>query len=114
MNKSNNLKKIMIAGASGMVGNAIKRALLNSKEHNSQRYEIFTPSRSELNLLNFQEVENWFQENSPDIVFLAAAKVGGIFANQNYPSEFILDNLKIQTNVIVFSKFTPQNLTHVH
>ena len=104
MNNSNNLKKIMIAGASGMVGNAIKRAFINSEEYNSQKYKILTPSRSELNLLSFQEVENWFQENSPDIVFLAAAKVGGIFANQNYPSEFILDNLKIQTNVIEISK----------
>ena len=53
MNNSKNLKKIMIAGASGMVGNAIKKAYLNSKKYNSQVYEILTPSRNELNLLNF-------------------------------------------------------------
>ena len=103
MNKSNNLKKIMIAGAAGMVGNAIKRAYLKSAKHNSQTYEILTPSRSELNLLDFQEVKNWFKENCPDIVILAAAKVGGIFANKNNPSDFILDNLKIQTNLIEIS-----------
>ena len=103
MNKSNNFKKIMIAGAAGMVGNAIKRAYLKYAKHNSQTYEILTPTRSELNLLDFQEVKNWFKENCPDIVILAAAKVGGIFANKNNPSDFILDNLKIQTNLIEIS-----------
>ncbi len=103
MNNSNNLKKIMIAGASGMVGNAIKRAYLNSEKRNSQIYEILTPSRNELNLLNFEEIKNWFEKNRPDIVILAAAKVGGIFANKNNPSEFILHNLKIQTNLIEIS-----------
>ena len=88
MNNSNSLKKIMIAGATGMVGNAIKKAYLNSERHNSQKYELLTPSRNELNLLNFEEVENWFERNSPDIVILAAAKVGGIFANKNNPAEF--------------------------
>ena len=66
----------MIAGASGMVGNAIKRAYLNFKKQNNKTFEILTPSRSELNLLNFQEVLNWFKKNNPDIVILAAAKVG--------------------------------------
>ena len=103
MNNSNSLKKIMIAGATGMVGNAIKKAYLNSEHHNSQKYELLTPSRNELNLLNFEEVKNWFERNSPDIVILAAAKVGGIFANKNNPVEFILHNLKIQTNLIEIS-----------
>ena len=103
MNNSTKLKKIMIAGASGMVGNAIKRAYLNSEKHNSQIYEILSPSRNELNLLNFEDVKNWFKENNPDIVILAAARVGGIFANKNNPSDFILDNLKIQTNIIEIS-----------
>ena len=103
MNNTNNLKKIMIAGSSGMVGNAIKRAYLKSRKNNSQKYEILTPSRTELNLLNFEEVNNWFKKNCPDIVILAAAKVGGIIANKNNPSEFILDNLKIQTNLIEIS-----------
>ena len=100
MNNSNSLKKIMIAGATGMVGNAIKKAYLNSEHNNSQKYELLTPSSNELNLLNFEEVKNWFERNSPDIVILAAAKVGGIFANKNNPAEFILHNLKIQTNLI--------------
>ena len=104
MNNSNNSTKIMIAGASGMVGNAIKRRYLKAEKYNSQIYEILTPSRNELNLLNFEEVKNWFEENCPDIVILAAAKVGGIFANKNNPADFILHNLKIQTNLIEISK----------
>tara|TARA_Y100000287_G_scaffold184207_1_gene184707 strand:- start:1016 stop:2026 length:1011 start_codon:yes stop_codon:yes gene_type:complete len=103
MHNSNTLKKIMITGASGMVGNAIKRAYLNSEKRNSKMYEILAPSRNELNLLNFEEIKNWFKKNRPDIVILAAAKVGGIFANKNNPSEFILHNLKIQTNLIEIS-----------
>ncbi|MAN49234.1 MAG: GDP-fucose synthetase [Flavobacteriales bacterium] len=103
MNNSNNSTKIMIAGASGMVGNAIKRRYLKAEKYNSQMYEILTPSRNELNLLNFEEVKNWFEENCPDIVILAAAKVGGIFANKNNPADFILHNLKIQTNLIEIS-----------
>ena len=104
MNNSNNSTKIMIAGASGMVGNAIKRRYFKAEKYNSQMYEILTPSRNELNLLNFEEVKNWFEKNCPDIVILAAAKVGGIFANKNNPADFILHNLKIQTNLIEISK----------
>ena len=99
----NNSTKIMIAGASGMVGSAIKRRYLKAEKYNSQTYEILTPSRNELNLLNFEEVKNWFEENCPDVVILAAAKVGGIFANKNNPADFILHNLKIQTNLIEIS-----------
>ena len=99
----NNSIKIMIAGASGMVGNAIKKRYLNAEKYNPQIYKILAPSRNELNLLNFEEVKNWFEENCPDIVILAAAKVGGIFANKNNPADFILDNLKIQTNLIEIS-----------
>ena len=94
---------IFIAGHNGMVGNAIKRRYLKAEKYNSQIYEILTPSRNELNLLNFEEVKNWFEENCPDIVILAAAKVGGIFANKNNPADFILHNLKIQTNLIEIS-----------
>ena len=99
----NNSTKIMIAGASGMVVSAIKRRYLKAEKYNSQIYEILTPSRNELNLLNFEEVKNWFEENCPDVVILAAAKVGGIFANKNNPADFILQNLKIQTNLIEIS-----------
>ena len=87
--------KIFIAGHKGMVGNAIKQSLIRKGYLN-----LLCPSREELNLLDFNKVENWFKNNSPDIVILAAAKVGGIYANSNYPVEFLLENLKIQNNVI--------------
>jgi len=87
--------KIFIAGHTGMVGNAIKQSLLKKGYKN-----LLCPKREELNLLDFSKVENWFKKNRPNIVILAAAKVGGIYANSNYPVEFILENLKIQNNVI--------------
>ena len=87
--------KIFIAGHKGMVGNAIKQALIKKGYLN-----LLCPSREELNLLDFNKVENWFKNNNPDIVILAAAKVGGIYANSNFPVEFLLENLKIQNNVI--------------
>ena len=90
-----NTDRIFIAGHTGMVGSAIKKKLI---EHNYKN--IQTPSRKELDLLNHNSVKNWFKHNSPEIVILAAAKVGGIEANYKYPADFILENLKIQTNVI--------------
>ena len=87
--------KIFLAGNSGMVGSAIKRALIKKGYKN-----LLCPRRKDLNLLNFLEVSNWFKENKPDIVILAAAKVGGIYANSTFPADFILENLKIQNNVI--------------
>ena len=94
-------ERIFIAGANGMVGNSIKRNLISSGYGlNEQKGLILTPSRQELNLLNYNEVEKWFIKNKPTIVILAAAKVGGIQANYSMPADFILENLKIQTNVI--------------
>ena len=87
--------KIFVAGPTGMVGNAIKKALIKNGYKN-----LLCPRRDELNLLDFNKVENWFKKNRPNIVILAAAKVGGIHANSNYPVEFLLENLKIQNNVI--------------
>ena len=87
--------KIFIAGHTGMVGSAIRRALVNKGYT-----KLLCPRRKDLNLLDFSEVENWFKRNKPDVVILAAAKVGGIFANSNHKGDFILENLKIQTNVI--------------
>lgn len=93
--------RIFIAGANGMVGKAIKRNLLKSGYGLSKNNGLLlTPSRQELDLLNFNEVENWFIRNKPTIVILAAAKVGGILANDSQPADFILQNLKIQNNVI--------------
>ena len=62
--------------------------------------QILTPPRSELDLLDGAAVSNWFGAQQPSVVVLAAAKVGGIHANATYPADFLLDNLKIQTNVI--------------
>ena len=87
--------KIFIAGHSGMVGSSIKRSLIKKGYKN-----LLCPSRKDLNLLNFSDVENWFRSNNPDVVILAAAKVGGIYANSKFSADFILENLKIQNNVI--------------
>lgn len=86
---------IFVAGHRGMVGSAIIRAL---EKKNS--YEIIMKSRCELDLCDQVAVDNFFSENSIDQVYLAAAKVGGISANNTYPADFILQNLQIQNNVI--------------
>ena len=91
----NKTHKIFIAGSSGMVGSAIKRKLNNLGFKN-----LISPNRLELDLKEADAVSNWFKKKKPDIVILAAAKVGGIFANNKYPVDFLLDNLKIQNNVI--------------
>jgi GDP-L-fucose synthase len=86
--------KIFIAGHKGMVGSAITRLLKN------QDVEIITKDRSELDLLNQQDVQKFFEHEKIDQVYLAAAKVGGIHANNNYPADFIYENIMVQTNVI--------------
>ena len=95
MNLIDKSDHIFIAGNNGMVGSAISRLL---KKRNYKN--LLTPSRDQLDLLNFDSVEKWFKEHKPNLVILAAAKVGGIHANSKYPADFILENLKIQTNVI--------------
>jgi len=87
--------KIFIAGHKGLVGSALCREL--SRNSN---YKIITKDRSELDLLNKEEVFKFIQGEKPDWVFLAAAKVGGIYANSNYPVEFLLENLNVQNNLI--------------
>jgi len=91
----NKEEKIFVAGGSGMVGSAIIRKLKNSGFKN-----LISPNSSELDLKNSDLVFHWFKKNKPDVVIFAAAKVGGIFANNAYPVDFLLDNLKIQNNVI--------------
>ena len=94
-------EKIFVAGANGMVGSAICRMLRKLKYGNqSNGGQILTPTSKELNLLNPNDVQEWFSINKPDIVIIAAAKVGGIHANSIYPADFILENLKIQNNII--------------
>ena len=85
---------IFVAGHKGMVGSALIR-LLKKKEA-----EIIVKDRLELDLLNQSDVENFFKSQKIDQVYLAAAKVGGIYANNTFPAEFIYENLMIQLNVI--------------
>jgi GDP-L-fucose synthase len=87
--------KIYIAGAQGMVGSAIVRRLRDGDYKN-----LLTPDRGQLDLLDQQAVADFFAAESPDYVFMAAAKVGGIHANSTYPAAFIHENLVIQSNVI--------------
>lgn len=87
--------KIYIAGHRGMVGGAIKRALENKGYHN-----LVLRSSSELDLRNQQAVNDFFAIEKPEYVFLAAAKVGGIVANNTYRAQFIYENLMIEANII--------------
>ena len=115
--------KIYIAGHRGMVGSALLRNLTASGYHH-----LITRSSSELDLRNQAEVDDFFSSHRPEYVFLAAAKVGGIQANNSYRADFIYDNLMIQCNVIhssfkyqvkkllflgsscIYPKFAPQPL----
>ena len=92
MNKSD---KIYVAGHNGMVGSAIIRKLKMAGYSN-----ILVRSSKELDLRNQRHVEEFFQSEKPDYIFLAAAKVGGILANNTYKASFMYDNLSIQNNVI--------------
>ncbi len=87
--------KIYVAGHRGLVGSAFVRRL--EKEGFSQ---ILTRTHGELDLTRQAEAENFFRQERPDYVILAAAKVGGIYANDTYPAEFIMQNLQIECNVI--------------
>ena len=89
------MKKIFVAGHSGMVGSAICHQLERQPD-----VLLVTRNRSELNLLNQSDVLEFMKTERPDEVILAAAKVGGIYANKMYPAEFIYENLQIQNNVI--------------
>ena len=115
--------KIFVAGHRGMVGSAICKDLINKGYNN-----IVTRTSQELNLINQQDVARFFEEEKPEYVFLAAAKVGGIIANSTYKADFIYQNLMIQSNVIhqsyvsgvkkllflgsscIYPKFAPQPL----
>ena len=87
--------KIYVAGHRGMVGSAIVRTLEKQGQTN-----IVVRTSNELDLTNQQAVRNFFEAEKPEQVYLAAAKVGGIHANNTYPADFIYDNLMVQTNVI--------------
>lgn len=87
-------KKVFVAGHAGMVGSAVVRRL------QQENCEILTVARAALDLRDQQGVERWFLSNRPDVVILAAARVGGILANDTRPAEFLHDNLMIESNVI--------------
>lgn len=116
-------KRIYVAGHRGMVGSAIVRRL------GAIPCTVLTATRGELDLMDQGAVREWFTETKPDAVFLAAAKVGGILANDRYPADFLYDNLMIQGNIIeashrarvgklmflgsscIYPKFAPQPIT---
>lgn len=104
MNKSD---KILVLGSRGMVGSAILRELKTQGHTN-----LLHPVRDELNLLRQVDVEIYFEKHRPNYVFLAAAKVGGILANNTYRADFIFENLQIQQNVFnaAFKVKTPNFL----
>ncbi len=87
-------KRVWVAGHRGMVGSALVRRLA------AENSEILTLSRSEVDLRDQASVRAWVAREKPDAVFLAAAKVGGILANDTYPADFLYDNLMIEANII--------------
>jgi GDP-L-fucose synthase len=94
-------KKILVLGSTGMVGSALVRKLEEAGYNN-----LLTPTRGDLNLLDQIEVTEYFTRNKPHTVLNAAAKVGGIKANNTYRGEFIYDNLQIQSSVIHAARVT--------
>ena len=87
--------KIYIAGHQGLVGSAIQRILSRQGYSN-----LIVRTRAELDLLNAEAVEEFFSREKPEYVFLAAARVGGIHANNTYPADFLYENLQIQNHVL--------------
>jgi GDP-L-fucose synthase len=116
-------KRVFVAGHRGMVGGAIVRRL------RSEACEILVADRATLDLKDQAAVRAWFDAERPDAIFLAAAKVGGILANDSYPADFLYDNLMIEANIIeaahrseagklmflgsscIYPKFAPQPIT---
>jgi len=87
--------KIYVAGHRGLAGSALVRGLQARGYRN-----LVTRTHAELDLIDQRAVREFFQRERPEVVFLAAAKVGGIVANESYPADFIYQNLGIQTNVL--------------
>ncbi|MEM7634707.1 MAG: GDP-L-fucose synthase [Pseudomonadota bacterium] len=87
-------KSVWVAGHRGMVGSALVRRL------QSEECSVLTASREDADLVRQEEVEKWMTANRPQVVFLAAAKVGGIQANNSYPAQFLYENLMIEANII--------------
>src|ERR1700744_4096066 len=100
MNRSYTLrsKRVWVAGHRGLVGSALIRRL---QEENC---EILTAPRDTVDLRRPEQLERWMRETKPEAIFLAAARVGGIYANDTRPAEFIYDNMMIQANVVEASR----------
>ena len=98
MKDNNNIKKILITGGSGMVGRNF------FEHHKSKNYSILNPKKTEMNLLNFQEVDNYLLKNKPDIIIHAAARVGGIQANIKNPVLFLCENADMGKNLLLSAK----------
>lgn len=94
MNYSLTNKRIWVAGHNGMVGSATTRRLL------SEDCEIITVNKNKLDLRSGELVLKWMKNNKPQVVVVAAGKVGGIYANSHYPAEFLYDNLMIEANIV--------------
>jgi GDP-L-fucose synthase len=90
--------RVFISGHNGMVGSALLRKLKSLGYQN-----IITRNKSELDLRNQGEVKNFFEQEKPDIIFIIAARVGGIVANMTYPADFLYENLMIESNLIHYS-----------
>lgn len=99
MSTSKSVRKIYVAGHRGMVGSAIVRRLL-ARQAAGESLHLLTRTHAELDLTSQEAVRQFFSAEKPDVVVLAAAKVGGILANNNYPAEFIYENLMMECNVI--------------
>ena len=94
----NKNQKVFVAGHKGMAGQAICRSLKNSGYHN-----LITVERNKLDLMKYSDVKEFLSLEKPEVVIIAAAKVGGIAANSKYPVDFLLNNLQIQNNLIELS-----------
>ncbi len=88
-------KKIAIFGSTGLVGSNVVKKI------DQEKYQVYAPTRKDLDLFNKDQVLDWFFENGVEYAILAAAKVGGIIANSKYPTEYLYENLTIQNNVIM-------------
>jgi GDP-L-fucose synthase len=93
-------RRVWVAGHRGMVGSALVRALAR------EDVQLLTASSDALDLRRQADTEAWMRQHRPEIIFVAAARVGGILANQTYPAAFLYDNLQIQTNIVEAARLT--------
>ena len=90
-----NKQKILIFGSNGLVGSSCKKVLSSD-----DKFTVIPSTRQDANLFNFDETKNYIQSIDPDVIIIAAAKVGGIYANNTQRVEFLIENLKINTNIL--------------